>query len=170
MAKKRVNDLPDPPDAPEIERRIALQPSQWVLVPLMLALPLLAILGVFGERRETVTARAGPVHATIEYPTILRYKLRGSVSVQLHNTGATSIDTVTIAIDTAYVQHFTQVLALPSLARAYEVDVAPLRAGERQLVRIELVANRQGRHRGELTIATTGADTARVRIATRIFP
>jgi hypothetical protein len=164
-----TTDLPDPPDAPEIERRIRLHRSQWLLIPLFLLLPLLALLGVFGEAHHTELIAAGPVQVSVRYPTILRYKLHGRIDVQLHNRSAITFDTITIALDTAYARQYTDVTSVPPFTSAYEVDVADVRADERFLVRIEMIADRHGSHDGDLTIIAA-SDTARVRLSTRIFP
>ena len=72
MARNGVDRLPDPPDAPEMPRRISLHPGQWVFVPLMLAIPILALLGFFGGQ-HTTRAELGPLAVSVRHPAALRY-------------------------------------------------------------------------------------------------
>lgn len=42
-------EVPQPPEVPDIKRRIQLHPWQWIGIPLFLLIPILALFGVFGE-------------------------------------------------------------------------------------------------------------------------
>jgi hypothetical protein len=169
MARNGVDDLPDPPNAPEMPRRISLQPSQWVLLPLMLALPVVALLGVFGGR-HSARAELGPLAVHVRYPTAFRYNSFDNIALHVQNRGATTLDTVSIAIDTTYAHGFSMVTSIPPFEESFTIALPQLRAGESRLVRIELRAERYWRHRGTLAISADGADTLRIRLSTIVFP
>jgi hypothetical protein len=169
MANEEIDDLPNPPAAPEMPPRISLHRSQWILVPLMLSLPLLALLGLFSGR-NTTRAELGPLAVQIRYPTKLRYNAFDNITLHVHNRGTTALDTVSVALDSAYVAGFSMVTAVPPFDESFTLSLLPLAAGESRLVRVELRAERYWRQRGTLTIGTRGADTLRIRLSTFVFP
>jgi hypothetical protein len=168
MAHNGVDSLPDPPDAPDVPPRISLHRSQWILVPLMLSLPLLALLGVFAGRDRT-RAELGPLAVDVRYPTALRYNTFDNIALHVRNRGAISLDTVTIALDSAYTAGFSMVTSIPPFEESFSLALPQLRAGESRLVRIELRAERYWRHHGVLAISA-GPDTLRIRLSTFVFP
>src|SRR5687768_1769398 len=122
MAHERVEDLPNPPEPPDIPPRVALQPSQWVLVPLMLCLPLLALLGSFSGR-DTTRADLGPLAVQIRYPTKLRYNAFDHIMLHVHNRGTTPLDTVSVALDSSYVAGFSMITSVPPFDASFIVSL-----------------------------------------------
>jgi hypothetical protein len=169
MARTGVDSLPDPPDAPEMPRRISLHRNQWVLIALMLCLPVLALLGVFGGR-ATRRGEAGPLAVNVRYPTALRYNVFDNIELHVQNRGAAVLDTVSVAIDSAYATRFSMITSIPPFEEAFRVTLPQLRAGESRPVRVELRAERYWRHRGIIAITAGGADTLRIRLSTIVFP
>lgn len=164
-----VDQLPDPPDAPEIRRRIVLQPYQRIGLPLLMIWPLLALLGVFGERRATARAGDGALQVEVRFPAVFRYKMLNAIDVHVTNRGSVHIDTLTVSLDTAYAKRFSTVMAVPPFTGSFVIDVLDLHAGEERAIRIELQAERYWRHEGSLSVAAAG-DSVRVPLSTFIFP
>lgn len=164
-----TDELPDPPRAPSIERGIALSTFQKVGLIVLGLLPLLALGGTFGERWESVNAASGALEVSMRYPTVFRYKTINSFAVQVTNRGNTAVDTVTVALDTAYALRFSTVTAVPPFTGPFEVDLADLQPGQTKLVRIQIQGERYWRHAGELT-TSGGPDTVRVPVSTLVFP
>jgi hypothetical protein len=167
--KKTQDDTPyDPPEAPDTPRRISLERTQWVLLPLFLVLPVLALLRVFEGHTEHAL-EAGPLTASVSYPKALRYKVLDDIVVHVTNRSAGVIDSITIAIDTAYAHGFSGMVSTPSFDEPFRTSLHHVNAGVTRTVHIELEAERYWRHRGFMTI-TAGADTARVQLSTIVFP
>src|SRR5688572_26320040 len=169
MAHNGGDSLPDPPAPPEMPPRTSLHRSQWILVPLVLSLPLLALLGLFSGR-ETTRADLGPLAVQIRYPTKLRYNAFDNITLHVHNRGTTPLDTVSVALDSSYVAGFSMITSVPPFDASFTVSLPQLEAGESRLVRIELRAERYWRQRGVLAIGSRGTDTLRIPLATFVFP
>jgi hypothetical protein len=158
-----MTDRTDPPPPPTAERMIRFHRYQWIGVPLLLlAPPLLALAGVFGERQEAVTATSGDLTVTVEYPSRLRYRQLGQIRVSLAGSRG---DSAEISLDERYAEAFSDVRAIPELDGPYRVALAP---GAQRLA-IELKADRYGRHEGSLAIRAGTAST-RIPLRTTIFP
>ncbi|MBI1296719.1 hypothetical protein GC175_17320 [bacterium] len=65
-----------PPQPPPIKKRFQFTKAQLIGVPLILLIPILALIGVFDAHLERTTAVAGDLQVTVEYPTSVRYKFR----------------------------------------------------------------------------------------------
>ena len=138
-------------------------------LPFLLAFPVLALLGVFGERRTEAQASGGMLAISVRYPAVFRYKMIEAIEVRVTNRGDTAIDTVTVAIDTAYAVRFSTVSAVPPFTGPFEVDLPQLAARETRHVRIEIQGEHYWSHSGELTVAAR-ADTIRIPLRTTVYP
>lgn len=161
--------LTDPPRAPRIPRRISLYTYQWIGMAVLAALPVLALFGVFGERWRSTHVASGAIEASVTWPTAFRYLMVNAIDVQVRNRSGTAIDTLTIALDTAYANRFSAVTAIPTFSAAYEVGLSAIAPGETRHVRIEIRGEEYWSHSGSLTIATR-SDTLIVPLTTMIFP
>lgn len=159
-----------PPAAPDLPRRLRLYTSQWIGMPLLLLIPVLALFGVFGESRHVVTARTGELAVEAEYPARNRYGMLADLRLAVTNTTAAALDTVTVVLDSAYATRFSSLTAIPDFERAYVIELTDLQPAETRRVRIELEGNEYGLHRGELRVGVRGAGTARLGLDTFIFP
>ena len=164
-----IDELPDPPGAPSIERGIALARYQLIGLVLLAVLPVLALTGTFGDRWESRNAAAGSLDVSLRYPTVFRYKTINSFAVHVTNRGTATLDTVTVALDTMYANAFSTVTAVPPFTGPFEVALVDLPPGQTKLVRIEIQGERYWRHTGELT-ASSGPDTVRLPVSTFVFP
>ena len=167
---ERDDEPPRPPDPPPIGRRLDLGALQLVGLPLLLALPVLALLGTFGERSATATARAGDVRLDVHWPTRTRHERIHRMDVVVRNVSTRALDTVTVAIDTAYLAGFSAVSVTPGPVDAWRVELAGVGPGEARRVAVEMDASRYGRLSGHVTATAAGADTARVAVSTLVFP
>jgi hypothetical protein len=159
-----------PPAPPGIGRQIRLTPWQRFAVPVLLGIPILALLGVFGESWDTASQATSNLELRLEYPTRYRYKMLNSLNLDVSNTSAGPIDTITVALDTAYASRFSTVVGIPTFEFPYTLELTDLPPGETRRVTIELQGERYGRHSGDLLVTSTAADTARLPVSTFIFP
>jgi hypothetical protein len=152
-------------------RRFKLHAAQWVGIPLIFVVPILALLGVFGESREVVVGQSDELGITVEYPTRYRYKQIDRVQVLVENESNMALDTVVVAFDPAYVSRFSTLMFIPSAREPFDVELLDVRAGETRRVWAELQGEAYGLHRGTIEAYTPGSrDTASVFVSTIIFP
>ena len=161
---------PSLPEPPKVDRRIRIPAHRAVGLALIALVPVLAVLGVFGERRNTADAAAGAVAVQVEYPTRYRYEMLNSITATVTNRSARLIDTVVVRLDSAYTLRFSAVVFTPAAERAFAVPLTDLAPGETRLVEIELQGERYGRHSGDLHFESTTGDTLVVPLRTVIFP
>ena len=163
-------DLPPELVAPSVDRRFALYRFQVPGLILLALIPVLALAGVFGESHADAEARAGDLAVRVRHPSRLRFEQISTMDVRVTNAGASRIDTITVSIDTAYLSQFSGVTLTPSASAPFDVELTGVAPGESRHVRVEMDAMRPGRHRGEVRVTAGGADTAKLDIATIIFP
>lgn len=158
-----------PPQAPATTRRFALTRKQLVGLPLIAAVPVLCLLGVFGEHSAHTTAASANIEVAIRYPARFRYRQVQPLEISVRNRGARVIDTVHVSLDTAYITRFSSVRIDPAPQRAFVVDLLRLQPGESRLVDAELWGQEYGRHNGRIVVSGNG-DSAIATISTFVFP
>lgn len=169
MAPSKKTRPSEPAELPELNRHLQFGGWQHVGLALIMLIPVLAALKVFGEASTTVGDRGAIISMSVEYPARVRHGTLEAVTVLITNQGPSPLDTVTVRFDTSYVARFTDLEFVPSVARAYEVGLAGVASGETRLVQLAVRANEYGRHRGSIA-AIHAADSARVSISTVVFP
>lgn len=148
---------------------MVLTPAQRVFLPLLYAVPALALFRVFGDAHRVASAAAPAVELTVRHPARLRYKEFVPLDVVVRNRSARSIDTVWVELDSAYVDRFSEINIEPSVDAPYRVPLVGVPAGAARRVAVEFRGNEYGRHAGTVR-AIAGADTALVPIRTFVFP
>jgi hypothetical protein len=170
MTMSNLEEFPLPPGPPEIRREFRLHPWQWVGLPLLFLIPILAALGVFGESRETATTRTRDLSVEVNFPTRHRFGILTSIELEVTNTGQTPLAGVVIDLDPAYLSRFSEVAATPSFARPYAIELNELEPGRTGRVNVELKGEAYGLHRGELRIWAGSGDTASYLLRTVVLP
>lgn len=160
---------PEPPPAPEVPRRIRLYRYQWIGLAALTAVPVLAVLGVFGGSPTRSEARGRGIEATVESPSRMRDTQLDRIEVRLRSLSGTGLDTVRIALDTGFAGGFSEVRGIPEFDRPWELKLGGVPANGTAVAFIELRAERRGRHSGTLAIAA-GADTLRVPLRVLVYP
>jgi hypothetical protein len=165
---------PDPPlheptQPPHTRSRFAFTRKQRLGLPLLAAIPLLTLFGVFGERRETARAVSPSVEMSVHYPSRFRYRQVESLDVSVRNVSGRALDTVRVSLDTGYITRFSSVRIEPAPRVAFVVTLTDLAPAETRLVTAELWGERYGSHDGRI-VATTHADSALAVIRTIVFP
>jgi hypothetical protein len=158
-----------PPSPPTVRRRLALTRKQKLGLPVIIAIPILTLLGVFGEHRGETHATSRSIGVEIRYPDRFRYRQVESLDIMVWNRTGSEIDTIQVWIDTAYVTRFSSVRIEPEPIGAFSIDLLHVKPGESRLVTAELWGERYGRHRGQI-IVSTHRDTATAVISTFVFP
>lgn len=163
-----------PPSPPHIPRRVAFDRGQLAGVVLLLAVPALALCGVFGTAEGTARAAVGELEVVVRHPERSRYKTRHSLDVALHNLGSRPLPGVTVAFDLDYLAAFADVRFDPPGGRAvngaYEVALDAIAPGETRHIRATLETQQYGRHRGAVVVGAAGAPSGRLAVATLTLP
>ena len=158
-----------PPQPPTTTRRFALTRKQVVGLPLIAAVPLLCLFGLFGESSARTTATSRAFVVAIKYPSRFRYRQFEALEITVRNRSAQPIDTVRVWLDTAYITRFSSVSIVPTPRRAFIVDLIQVQPGESRLVDAELWGEQYGWHSGQIIVSAHG-DTATATISTFVFP
>lgn len=157
------------PAPPEIPRRITFTRKQWIGLPLIMLVPILTVLGVFGEHRAEVRASGASLSLVVRYPDRFRYRQVQQLDISVRNASPRRIDTLRVSLDTGYISRFSSVRIVPAPHSAFVVDLTSVAAGETRLVTAELWGEQYGRHRGRV-IASAGSDSEIVDLNTFVFP
>ena len=160
---------PSPPPPPSIDLKIHLSLKQRIGIPILLAVPILALLGLFGETRAQAHSTNGSIDLQVSYPARFRYRQVQSLRVSVRNLSPIVADTMKVSFDTAYVSHFSSVRFDPAPSSAYTVDLIDVKPSESRLVSVELWGQDYGSHRGTV-VARHGSDSAIVHLRTFVFP
>ncbi len=165
-----------PPQPPEIEPKFILSRVQWIGLPLLMLLPILALFGVFGEASTAVSDSSDVLDMEVEYATRYRYRMLNTMEVSLENLSAQAIPTLTVRFDEDYISKFSSVVFSPQLDKItdedYVVYLQDVQPGDIRIVNIEMQGDRYGRHSGVVS-ATAGEDShgrVQVEVSTFIFP
>ena len=158
-----------PTAPPQTRRRIAFTGKQRIGIPILALIPLLALLGVFGESSTTVEARSGALAVSVRYPVRFRYRQTEALQIVVRNVSSRAIDTIDVAIDTAYLTRFTGVHLTPEPKTAFVVQFTGVKPGEQRLIASELQGERYGRHRGRIVVSTPNDSIVTI-LRTLVFP
>jgi len=158
-----------PAEPPHPARRVTLTRKQWLGLPLIILVPVLALFGVFGEHRSEIQLRGRALSVIVRYPDRFRYRQLQRLDIALRNTSTRTIDTLRVSFDTSYISRFSSVRIVPSPRLAFVVDLLGVAPGETRLITGELWGEQYGLHRGRI-VASAGSDSAVVEIRTLVFP
>lgn len=173
---RQAKEPPQPPEALPSPAKPLLSPLQWVGLPLLILLPVLAIIGVLGPGVDQATAASEALSLRVQYPARARKGTAIAAVIRVANSGSAPLSGVTVAIDRAYLDGFGTVEVTPSELlisdASYEVQVGDLPAGASRHVLIQLEPGRAyGRRTGTVSVSADGVDQpVGVPVATFTFP
>jgi hypothetical protein len=159
----------EPPRPPTTRTRLALTRKQYLGLPLLATIPVLALFGVFGERRADASSASHVLEMRVRYPSRFRYRQIESLDVTVRNISGRTLDTVSVSIDTAYITRFSNVRIEPAPREPFVVVLIHLRPMESRLVTAELWGAQYGSHSGRIS-ASAQADTVSTLVNTFVFP
>lgn len=162
-----------PPQAPEVERRLRLNRLQRLGMPLIALFPLLALLGVFGISSGHRTSSGESISLAVDFPSRTRLRSGAAMVIEVSNRGGVTIEGVTVGVERDYVERFTNVSFNPAVAavseRYFEVELGALAPGAVSVVAVELEPSDYWRHEGKVRV-TAGGDETSVVVETFVFP
>lgn len=164
------DETPGPPQAPELTNGSRVHGRQLLGLAALLAIPLLALLGVFGTAQERATARNATLELTVSWPSRTRLEMIHSMDVTVRNLSSQRIDTLRVELPHSYMSGFSARDVVPSPVEPWIVEITDVPPGEQRLVTVGIDASSHGRFAGDVTATALTPDTVRVPIATRVLP
>jgi hypothetical protein len=162
------------PQPPEMKRRVSIYPMQMVGMTLIILIPVLALLGFFGQVEARAAAASESFTVLAEYPERSRHRLFEVVTVTVTNVSQQPYDTVTVGISESYVASFAEVAFDIEVERitpeAYVFELTDFQPGDSRIIGIELRADQYGQRDGFVRVAALGAESVELAISTFVFP
>lgn len=170
----RIPEMPpiekNPLQAPKLPRRIRFWRFQWFGLPVIFAIPILALAGVFGVRTAVSETDGQGLALKVEYPERFRYGLSEPIRVELRNDSNRIMRDVRIAVNPDYLRKFSQVELPPEAVSANEIRLPQLSPGELRTVVLEIQAESYGRHKGSVSAGAGKEEFVRAELHTMVFP
>lgn len=165
-----MRDSRGPPSAPEMTRRLNFGRFQAVGALIVVAIPIMALAGLFGETWGRTSKANGELAVNVSYPERFRYKQINQIVVTVENLGTEPVDTVAVDFDAGYVLQFSSPLFIPSAVESFRVPITDLDPGASALVLLKIQGEEYGRHTGEIRVTTSRGDSISLTVSTFIFP
>lgn len=143
--------------------------AQWVGLPGLALLPLLAMAGVFGETAERVTAASGALEIEVEYPSRIRTGQTARVDVVIRNPGAAPVGELQVLLDPRWLEGAANLLIQPAPETPFHVRLGPIAAGAESRLRLEFRWEHLWTREGAIVVTDAGAVT-RIPVRTFILP
>lgn len=165
---------PEPPQPPDLKRRIELYPYQYIAIPILFVIPILALLGMFGETTAVVDERSDDIVVQVEYASRIHHQVFASMIVSVTNQTEAPIETLNVHIEREYLSHFSQITFAPSAetitAEDYIIELQDLDPGNTQVVTVDLRADKPGRHTGTVIVEGDNIAPVIVSLDSILFP
>lgn len=155
---------------PKFKPRVRFWKHQLIGVVLLGMIPLLALLGIFGESTELKTFSIKEMQVAINSPTLLRHGQNNSIEIGMKNTSDREINKVDIYFSPDYIEAFSEVEFLPELSEPYQVTIAGISPGEEKKVLVQIRANDFGRQIGNLEFRSEGNEVRSITLDTMVYP
>jgi hypothetical protein len=166
------NDRDDarPPRAPEPGRSLRTERREVLTAMVLVLIVVSAMLGAYdGHAESSAPPRASGLEVQVRYTTRLRFQNVNLVEVVVHNGGSQILRNVRVAVDTAYMSGFSEIVIQPEPQFPFVAELAEVPAGASRLVRVQARGTGFGRHRGRVTV-TTLRDTVQLPVSTLVLP
>lgn len=150
--------------------RIRLTALQRVGLPLLALVPLLAMGGLFGERRDMLAAADGSLLVRAHVPTRFRYRQRMTLELSVTNRGPSAVEDLRVRIDSSYLDRFSAVTITPFAAPDGAVHAGALAVGASTRLTVTLEGEDFGAIRGDAIATDAAGDTAHVALRSTVFP
>jgi hypothetical protein len=157
--------------SPEFKRKLHFWKRQWIMIPLLFTVPVLALTKVLGDLNDTAKASVPGLEISVKYPKRIRFGQNEEIQVNLHNQSLRALQDVKIEIDQDYLSQFENVQFLPS-ANDYsnQVKLSTLQPGEKRQVIVNVRAKHYGMHHGQVRVSGHGTEVASAQVDSLIFP
>ena len=165
---------PEPPKPPDFERRLELYSYQYIAIPLLLLIPILALLGVFGETSASAAAESPGLSLGVDYPDRMHAGMGNEIAIAVTNESGEDMPLLEVLVDQAYLDKFVDVSFTPDAARltdAYAViELHDVAAGETRLVTIQIHGRWVGAQAADIRVRAGANADVSTTISTFVFP
>jgi hypothetical protein len=163
-----------PPPPPEIERRLQFHREQWLLVPLMFVVPLLALLGVLGGTRERAAIDLGGITLTVEFAPRDHLEDWGRIEVTVVIRSPAPLLDARVEFTRDMLDRLWQPTFHPPLRRIdagwYVVPLGEVPPGEARAVTLDYRSTDPGRLAGAVRVRSGDAALAELPLAVTVLP
>jgi hypothetical protein len=171
---RRVTDeQPQPPQAPSIARRLVIPRGHAIGQASIVLVVVLALAGVFGQAQGGAETGTDAISVSVEYPARIRYRTLATLELTIEAADR-AVEDVSVAIDSAYLDAFSEVTFLPEAAGASRlrtvIPVGNIGAHEDRVVSGELRAERYWLHEGWIEVSTGDEPMTRLQLTTLVLP
>jgi hypothetical protein len=157
-----------------MRKRFQLYPYQYIAIPLLFLLPVLALLRVFDAHDEQITTTGNRLAVTVEYPTRTMYQLMERLTVEVENVSGETLSSVTVRIAADYMGIYTNSTFSPPVDALregfYEFVMNDVQPGETREVNADIQSDQYGAHSGVVTVSDDTNERVEVRLDTFVFP
>lgn len=171
---KQPDDVPQPPQSPELERRFTLYNYQYIAIPLLFVVPLLAVFGVFGETISQSEATSAALDLSITFPDRMHAGTQHEIEIRVTNRSAEPLSLARVLVDRDYLEQFANVSSTPHASEWTDeyaaIELEDISPGTTQLVVLRVTGHWAGRHHGEVAVAVADDVVVRNPFATLVFP
>lgn len=133
-----------------------MYPKQAVGLLIMLSLPILAMMGTFDPDRTTLIGTSASLRAEVEYAEKVPYSTNSTMLLKLTNVSQSTLDSVDIDIDTAYLSAFDEIAMTPNAERAFAIVLRSVPPGEKREVRLDMMGREAGTTKGAVQVTSAG--------------
>lgn len=169
-----VDKAQEPPKAPDIPRQWKFHNYQYIAIPLMLLIPLLALLGVLGETSTTVEAENEGLIVRVHYPDRAHYEAYNHIEVTIRNESGADVSGVVVDFDRSLLDHFSQLSINPSLSEitetAYRVELDDIETGGERVITLDYQPDMNGSHDSWVRLTADGIEPVQANISMFVFP
>jgi hypothetical protein len=173
LSEKR-QEIPQPPQPPAVGRRLHLYHYQIIGLPILIMIPILALVGVLSQQDATITAASADFDVTIEYPTRCFYRMSSTIELSIRNTSAESMSAIKVSLERSYMRAFDSIQFIPDSVTltegAYIIELNNVSPGETRRISIAYEPKRYWQHQGNLNISADGAAPVEIPLQTFVFP
>jgi hypothetical protein len=171
---KNDKNVPQPPQPPSVDRKLQLYPYQYIGIPLLILIPILALFGVFNETYSTATGSSADFELQVKYPVRGLYNMPHTIEVTIRNKSEQVVPSLSLSFDKNYMDAFKQIVFLPDdltiTDQGYTVNLTNVQSGEMRVVTVSVEPDRYWQHWGSVTVIADGAESAKVQLESFIFP
>lgn len=168
------NARQEPPQAPDIPRQWKFYSYQYIAIPLLLLIPVLALLGVFGETSATVEVANEGLVVRVHYPDRSHYEAYNYIEVTVRNDSSGALAGVAVEFDRELLIHFSQLSFNPTLSEitetAYRVELGDIEAGGERVVTLDYQPDLNGAHDSWVRLTADGIVPVQADISMFVFP
>ena len=164
----------EPPKAPEIPRQWKFYNYQFIVIPLLLLIPLLALFGVLGETSTTVEAANEGLVLRIIYSDRAHYEAYNHMQITVRNESGADLSNVAVELDRGLLDHFSQLSINPALTEitetVYRVELDTVEAGTERVITVDYQPDMNGSQNGWVRLIADGIAPVQAAFSMFVFP